>query len=248
MKKTLFAIALPLLVLAGGPLFTVATGQASLAGNWRTANRDSTAIAPSPEFHPGAVVQVYAARAFSWRGAFGVHTWIALKEPGGGRYEVFEVNGWRARWGLPVVANSERAPDARWFGAEPELLFDLRGERAAALIGPLRAAVRYYPFADRYAVWPGPNSNTFTAWVVRRVDGLELELPVTAVGKDYFDGALAARTPSGTGYQVSLGGVLGVTAAWDEGIEFNLLGLSFGIDFLDPALKLPGIGRIGSGI
>jgi hypothetical protein len=30
-----------------------------------------------------------------------------------------------------------------------------------------------------------------------------------------------------------------------EGIEVNLLGLNFGIDFKSPALKLPGIGRLG---
>jgi len=33
--------------------------------------------------------------------------------------------------------------------------------------------------------------------------------------------------------------------ARDEGIELNLLGLSLGIDFSRPALKLPFIGRLG---
>ena len=39
--------------------------------------------------------------------------------------------------------------------------------------------------------------------------------------------------------------MLGVLAARQEGLELNLLGLSFGIDFLRPAIKLPGIGRLG---
>lgn len=247
MKSFLVILSALLVILAAGPILALATGQVSLEGDWRTANRDSVAIAPDPEFHPEAVVQVYAARAFKWRGAFGVHTWIAVKDQGAAGYEVHEVIGWRMRSGRSVVSTSMRAPDARWYGAEPELLFDLRGEAAAALIEPIREAARNYPHADRYEVWPGPNSNTFVAHVIREVPGLDLELPVTAIGKDYLADGFLARAPSGTGYQLNVGGILGVIAAWDEGLEFNLLGLSFGIDVRDPAIKLPGLGRLGAG-
>jgi len=41
-------------------------------------------------------------------------------------------------------------------------------------------------------------------------------------------------------------GVLGVSLGRQEGFELNLLGLNFGIDFLNPALKLPFIGRLGA--
>jgi hypothetical protein len=51
--------------------------------------------------------------------------------------------------------------------------------------------------------------------------------------------------PSGTGLQLSALGLLGVMAAWDEGIEFNVLGLIFGLDLKRPALKLPAVGRLG---
>ncbi len=231
--------------LATGPVLVLATGKASLAGDWRTANRDSTAVAPEPAMHPAAVVQVYAARAFSWRGVFGVHTWIAVKEPDAPAYEVFEVLGWRARYGGSAVRTSSRAPDMRWFGSDPEVLLDLRGEAAAPLIEPIREAVRDYPYDRRYEIWPGPNSNTFVAHVIRQVPGLEVELPVTAIGKDYMPHGCISKALSGTGYQVSFGGLLGATASLDEGLEINVLGLSFGVDFLRPALKLPGIGRIG---
>jgi hypothetical protein len=74
---------------------------------------------------------------------------------------------------------------------------------------------------------------------------LRVDLPPTAIGKDYLPGgALVAGTPSGTGYQVSLFGLVGVLTAVEEGLEINLLGLSFGIDPLDLALKLPMAGRI----
>ena len=68
----------------------------------------------------------------------------------------------------------------------------------------------------------------------------------TAVGKDFLtNGAIFARSPSGTGVQFSLFGLLGVTAGIEEGLELNLFGLVLGVDFKDPALKLPGIGRLG---
>ena len=69
-------------------------------------------------------------------------------------------------------------------------------------------------------------------------------LPSTAIGKDYLPGGqVFARTPSGTGYQASLAGIVGLAAGGDEGFELNVLGLVTGIDFVRPALKVPGIGR-----
>jgi hypothetical protein len=94
-------------------------------------------------------------------------------------------------------------------------------------------------------MWPGPNSNTFTAWVARAVPELEVDLPPTAIGKDYLGDRLVATAPSGSGVQVSLYGLLGFTVSGVEGLEVNLLGLTFGAGLSPPALKLPIIGRIG---
>ena len=110
----------------------------------------------------------------------------------------------------------------------------------------LDAAARAYPYQEEYVIWPGPNSNTFTAHVARALPELGLDLPPTAIGKDYLpEGGIAARTPSGTGYQVSLFGLLGVLAGVEDGLEVNILGLNFGIDPKDLAVKLPLAGRIG---
>ena len=54
-----------------------------------------------------------------------------------------------------------------------------------------------------------------------------------------------ALTPSGTGGQVSVLGVAGIAAGWEEGVEINLLGLTFGLDPLSLSIKLPLLGRIG---
>jgi hypothetical protein len=76
------------------------------------------------------------------------------------------------------------------------------------------------------------------------VPELQVDLPPTAIGKDYLGDRLVAPTPGG-GYQLSIGGVLGVMASRVEGLELNLLGLTFGIDPFSPALKLPLVGRLG---
>jgi len=235
-------------LLVAGPLLTLAFGPASLATDWRTATHRTTGLAPDPAAHPEAIVQVYASRAFNWRGAFAVHTWLAAKPAGAERYTRYEVIGWNVRRGAPAVSVSDaRAPDAEWFGSPPRLVRELRGAAAATVIARLPEVVASYPYQDTYTAWPGPNSNTFLAYVGREIPELELALPSTAIGKDYLpDGGIFARAPSGTGYQISFAGLLGVLAARDEGFELNLLGLVTGFDLRDPALKLPGIGRVPS--
>ncbi len=239
MRRVLRRVAYSGLLLAG-----FAAGCASFSGDWRTASHEPVGSAPDPAIEQQAVVQVYAARAFSWRGAFGVHTWVATKPAGATAYTVYEVIGWRLRSRDSVVAIHERTPDARWYGAAPELLADKRGEAAAALIPRIDAAARTYPWGGEYTVWPGPNSNTFTAWITRAVPELEVDWPPTAIGKDY-SGRLFSAAPSGSGGQLSVAGLFALTASGVEGVELNLLGLTFGLNPFDPALKLPLVGRLG---
>jgi hypothetical protein len=214
--------------------------------NWWQARRDSSAQAPDPATTPEAVIQVYAARAVGWKGVLGVHTWIAVKRTGAPTYTRYEVMGWGVSRGAPAVRVNRTGPDNYWFGSRPELLVDARGEGVEALIDSVEAAVADYPYPTTYRTWPGPNSNTFTAHVARRVPELRLDLPPTAVGKDYLpNGSPAAVTPSGTGLQLSLLGLAGVLVGIEEGVELNVLGLTFGLDWNRPALKLPGVGRLG---
>ena len=243
--RNILTISLILLSLALVSVFVVG---ASGAWNrdWRTASRESSGIAPDPARTPEAVVQLYAARAFNWRGIFGVHTWIATKETGAPAYVVHQVVGWRLYRGLPVVVVQEDLPDRLWFDSRPRVLADLRGAVAERAIEGIGKAARSYPYPDEYRLWPGPNSNTFTAYVARNVPELGAALPSNALGKDYLDrGRILAPAPSRTGWQFSLYGVLGVTLALQEGLEINLFGLVFGVDVARPALKLPFAARIG---
>jgi hypothetical protein len=239
-------ISLSILFVIALPLYAVFSGEVTLRRDYRTADRSSAGVAPPAETTHEAVVQVYAARALNWRGIFGVHTWIATKPENADQYTVHQVIGWRAYRNLPVLYSAPGVPDGRWFGNEPELIADLRGEKAAKAIPKILEAVATYPYANEYQLWPGPNSNTFMAYVGRQVPELQLDLPATAIGKDYpINSSFIDRTPSGTGYQVSMLGVLGVAVGREEGIELNLLGLNFGVDFHKPALKLPFVGRLG---
>lgn len=215
------------------------------AGDWRTASRAPVGLAPDPAVTPEPVVQVYAARAVRWRGYFGVHTWLAVKPRGAAAFTIYEVNGWRLRRTGSAVTVGSRAPDSRWFGSRPDLIAERRGEGVEQLIARIEQAVAAYPYADTYRVWPGPNSNTFVAHVLRAVPELRADLPATAIGKDYLGTQLVAKSPSGTGVQFNVFGVVGALAAIEEGVELNVLGLTFGIDPLDLALNLPLAGRLG---
>jgi hypothetical protein len=153
--------------------------------DWRTASRAPAGLAPDPARASEAVVQAYAARAWGWRGWFAVHTWIAAKPSHAAAYTVYEVIGWRQRSGLPVLRIEQDVPDRFWYGEAPQLLVDRRGEGVDQLIAAVDRAAHAYPWPQTYEAFPGPNSNTFTAWVARQVPELGLELPFAAIGSGY---------------------------------------------------------------
>ena len=212
-------------------------------GAWWMADRSSAGLLAPAARTQEAVVRIYAARTVSWRGIFAVHSWIVMKPAGAPVYQRWDLTA----WGDPIRVDGF-APDGRWFGQAPMLVAAADGEAAAAMIPRLRSAIEGYRFRNRgdYRAWPGPNSNTFVAAVMEAAPELGATLPPTAIGKDYpVRGRWIAWTPSRTGLRLTLGGYGGVTLGWVEGVELNLLGGVIGCDFRRPAIKLPGVGRIG---
>ena len=159
----------------------------SKQGDWRTASRESAGLAPDPEDTPEAILQVYGADAWGWRGWFAIHTWIAMKRKDEDFYTVYDVVGWRGFNGRQVMGINRDIPDRYWYGARPRLLKEHRGTEAEVLIDAVDVAVRSYPWKRTYKAFPGPNSNTFTAWVARQVPALELGLPFSAIGSGYVN-------------------------------------------------------------
>lgn len=211
--------------------------------NWQTADRSSAGLLPKASDHPEAMVRVFAARTVRWRGIFAVHSWVVVKERGASRYSRYDYTA----WGEPIRIDGFQA-DGRWFGAVPETIASVDGPEAEALIPRIRAVVENYRFRAHgdYSPWPGPNSNTFTQAILDAVPELNAVLPPTAIGKDYpYRGEWVGLTASRTGVFASLGGYLGLTIGWIEGIELNFFGGVLGLDIRRPALKLPGLGRLG---
>jgi hypothetical protein len=60
-----------------------------------------------------------------------------------------------------------------------------RGPGVDRLIDEIDRAAREYPWKNTYKAFPGPNSNTFVAWIARQVPELELELPFSAIGSGF---------------------------------------------------------------
>jgi len=212
-------------------------------GNWQTADRSSAGLLAVASRHPEAVIRVYGARTVRWKAIFAIHTWIVVKEQNASSYTRYDYTA----WGEPIRTNGFAA-DARWFGATPETIVAVDGEEASRLIPKIRHVVENYRFGayGDYSAWPGPNSNTFVQAVLDAVPDLKAILPPTAIGKDYpYEGKSFGLTASGTGVYASLGGYLGLTIGWVEGFEFNFLGAVVGFDIRRPALKFPGIGRLG---
>lgn len=153
--------------------------------DWKTASRDSAGIAPDPTSTKEAIVQVYGADAWGWRGLFAIHTWIAVKRTGDDHYTVYDVVGWRIRNNLPVMRVAQDIPDRYWFGAKPTLLKSHQGAGIDKLIDAIDQAAKDYPWATTYQAFPGPNSNTFIAWIAKKVPELDLQLPFSAIGSGY---------------------------------------------------------------
>jgi hypothetical protein len=214
--------------------------------DWRNADRSSAGLLPPPLSQTEAIVRIFSARTVRWRGIVATHSWIVVKEAGAAKYSRFDYTA----WGEPIWID-RFVPDGRWFGRVPEVVFAADGVQAERMIPLIREAVRHYAYPNigDYRAWPGPNSNTFVAAIIAAVPGMRAALPPTALGKDFpFDRRWFGWTPSRTGIRVNLGGYLGLSMGWVEGLEINVLSAVAGIDLRRPALKLPALGRLGVGV
>jgi len=210
--------------------------------SWRDADWSSTGILPPAAGSSPARVIVFTGTAGAWKGIFSVHSWLVLKHANETRWRRYDVVG----WGEPVRLNNWPA-DGRWYGNKPVVLADISGSDAEKLIPRIDKVVTTYDYARAgdYRIWPGPNSNSFIAAVLRAVPEIGVALPPNAVGRDFRYGFYAGPTDSRTGIEISFFGLAGIKIGWVEGIEVNILGLVAGLDFNHPGLKVPGFGRIG---
>jgi hypothetical protein len=210
--------------------------------SYRDADWSSTGLLAKASEEKRARVMVLTGTTGAWKGIFSVHSWVVYKRAGDARWTRYDVVG----WGNPLRENNW-PPDGRWYGNAPAIVADIAGAQAEHLIPRIETVARDYAYAEPgdYRIFPGPNSNSFTAAVLRAVPELGIALPSNAIGRDYRDGFYAGTTDSGTGIELNAAGYAGIKIGWIEGVEVNLLGLVAGFDIRRPAVKLPGFGRIG---
>lgn len=210
--------------------------------SFREANWASTGTLPAASDHPEARILVLSGRTGGWKGVVAVHSWVVFKGENAARWTRYDVVG----WGNPVRLNGW-APDARWYGTAPTVIADIKGKDAQALIPKIEQAVKDYRYANYgdYRLWPGPNSNSFVATVLRAIPEAGVTMPPNAIGRDFRSGPYLGWTDSGTGVEANLWGLLGIKIGWVEGVELNVLGLVVGLDIREPGIKLPGFGRVG---
>ncbi|EFL88921.1 DUF3750 domain-containing protein [Ahrensia sp. R2A130] len=208
--------------------------------SWRTADWSSAGTLPRVLPERDAVIHVMSARTGGLKGALATHSWILLKKPGRQQFDRYDVVG----WGRPVRKNAY-APDARWYSNPPRIDATISGPEAEKLIPKLEAAIGSYRYNEPgdYKIWPGPNSNTFVAHVLRAVPELEAVTTSTAVGRDFPSEGQWFTMNSSEGLRVSLAGYAGFAIGQRYGFELNFLGLVSGFHPADGIVKVPGFGN-----
>jgi len=156
-------------ILARAALYAAGTAPRS----WRDADWSSTGALPSAATFEPARLVVFTGTTGGWKGVVSVHSWVVYKRAGARQWTRYDVVG----WGNPVRTNGWPA-DGRWYGNMPVAIADVSGPEAEKLIPKVEAAVRAYSYnqAGDYRIWPGPNSNSFTAAVLRAVPELGVAL------------------------------------------------------------------------
>jgi hypothetical protein len=116
-------------------------------------------------------------------GALAVHYWFVVFDGGAcHRWEVWQTKNAGGR-SIGHLHCDLKPPDAGVGGGPARIAAEWQGEQAHSIAAVLQKASEY-PHCQRYRYWPGPNSNTFAAWVLREA-GMQQPLDRRAIGCKY---------------------------------------------------------------
>ncbi|HKI35838.1 MAG TPA: DUF3750 domain-containing protein [Gemmataceae bacterium] len=177
-------------------------------------------------------------------GYLAVHYHFLTFDPADGEWHRWDLWQYRAQGGSAHWDHVHRdllSSQTGVGGGPPRIEREWRGEEARAILRALARSAEY-PYRKNYLAWPGPNSNTYPAWVLREA-GVSADLDPRALGRDYHGRVGAGRTTTATGVQAE-SAVLGVKVGLEDGVELHFLCFTFGIDVCPPAIKTP-LGRVG---
>ena len=138
------------------------------------------------------------------KGLFGVHTWVAVKPTDAPDWTVYEVIGWRLRWTDTAVVVRNRAPDALVRRRRRALRREARRRRRRADQAHRQGGARLSVRQANTRSGPGRTRTPSPPGSRARCPSCEVDLPATAIGKDYLGGRVIGAAPSGSGFQFSL--------------------------------------------
>ena len=131
------------------------------------------------------IVQLRCASLPYFFGWFADHYWFVVFEDDSRACHRWEVWQTKNAGGSSVgyVHCDLKPPDADVGGGPARIVAEWR-DAAAGTLRDVLERPEEYPHCQRYHYWPGPNSNTFAAWVLRRA-GIDYPLDGRAIGCTY---------------------------------------------------------------
>jgi len=202
--------------------------------------------APRPSAIPTADIDLVVIKTVRiptnepWYSRFAEHSWIDMHAAGETDWTRVEANLDPEVRQIPAA----EAHEANRWGRDVELLSIVEGPTAAAFLPLIRSRAAEVAKGFVYRAYPGPNSNTYIVRILHGVPGLDAELEHNSVGKDYTASVSAGLTPSADGFHFDTM-PLGLSLGYLSGVELHILGLTAGLSFWPPAIKLPILPRIG---
>jgi hypothetical protein len=117
-------------------------------------------------------------------GAIAVHYWFVVTDDAGAchRWEVWQTKN-AGGTSIGHVHCDLKTPDAGVGGGASRVAAQWSGEEAKRIAAVL-ARPETYPHLQRYRYWPGPNSNSFVAWVLARA-GIQYALHWRGIGRKW---------------------------------------------------------------
>lgn len=189
------------------------------------------------------VVQLRRATLPSLLGPLAVHYWFIAFNPETRKWERWEV--WQdagadaTSWGH--IRKDLMLPDNNVGGGPYAIEMEWHGAKAQNIYMVLNAPANY-PYQNVYRPWPGPNSNTYVAWVLKQARASH-DLDPRGIGRDYLGWLGVGLTTTRTGIQLE-SPIVGIKAGLNDGVEIHVLCFTLGLDVWTPALKTP-FGRFG---
>lgn len=127
--------------------------------------------------------------------SFAAHTWFVCSKKGDlSRWEVLFYKNINNSFGyvhlnhFPPFSGIEKIPfiiKNRYWNAS--LISKIEGPIAQKMISFIEKSHKEYSYAHKYSL-SGPNSNTYTQWVLNHFQEFKVNLPYNAIGKGYRKG------------------------------------------------------------